>query len=577
MNDHRGAAYILFFQWLVIAPLKALNGWRRDLQNKLSRIAQNNADLQQALNKFLVANANLWKKVDSNRAVHEGQRCVLVEALIEPCGYVMTNLVIARPIMSAYGLPAAGLLNKPNPAIESVFRSYGISNFYYLSDQKRGVFHAIRNAWKAVQLLGEIKNVDDFLHLKFNNISVGKIVYDTYLRATGFGTLSSVSWRAFERLVRSIGHLEYAESLFRTGNFPVFVQAEKQFIPSALVCQAALKHNVVIYSRGGGPTTFTLRRYDHLNQYYTNSHRPSEELFEYVYKNYKQEAIRLGEEHICKRFSGEPAPYDIPDAALAFKKEDQKVSRGEFCRRLGWDPGRPVVGIMANNLIDGVFTDNWELFRDYLIWFRETIKFIRKVDHVNWFIKPHPTDVLYKIKTTIRGEYERLAKDCQHIRFFPENVAGSSVSDIADAILTVRGSAGVEYSCFGIPCVIAGEALYSGFGFAHEPRTQKEYFNVLENIGKLGRLSSDQIERAKVFVYIYGVLSRVKAGFIPHFSPFVDDSEKILWEKAAVLASTIDPRQDRLNKMIQIQVKQKYRHLLNYDWIGGGMHSDPCS
>ena len=88
MNDHRGAAYILFFQWLVIAPLKALNGWRRDLQNKLSRIAQNNADLQQALNKFLVANANLWKKVDSNRAVHEGQRCVLVEALIEPCGYV---------------------------------------------------------------------------------------------------------------------------------------------------------------------------------------------------------------------------------------------------------------------------------------------------------------------------------------------------------------------------------------------------------------------------------------------------------------------------------------------------------
>ncbi|MDO8675171.1 MAG: hypothetical protein Q7K71_03505 [Candidatus Omnitrophota bacterium] len=577
MNSCRKAAYVLLLQWLVIAPLKALNGWRRDLQNKLSQITQNNAGLQQALNKFLAANVNLWEKVDSNRAVHEGRQCVLVEALIEPSGYVMTNLVIARSIMSAYGLPAAGLLNKPNPTIESVFRSYGINNFYYLSNRKRGLFQAIRNVWKAVRLLDDVKNVDDFLNLKLDGISIGKIVYDNYLRSTGFGTLSSVSWRAFEGLAQSIGHLEYAESFFRTGNFPVFVQAEKQFIPSALVCQAALKHNVVIYSRGGGPTTFTLRRYDDLGQYYTDSYRPSVELFQYVYNNYKGEAIRVGEEHIRKRFSGEPAPYDIPDAALAFKKGDRRVSRQEFCHESGWDAKRPIVGIMANNLIDGVFTDNWELFRDYLVWFRETLKFIRTIDHVQWFIKPHPTDVLYKIRTTIRGEYERLAGDCKHIRFFPEDVAGSSVSDIVDVILTVRGSAGVEYSCFGIPCVIAGGAFYTGFGFTHEPKTQDEYFKILKNIEKLKRLSSEQIEKAKTFAYIYGVLSRVKAGFLPYFSPFADDSEKALWEKAAVLAATVNFHEDRLNAMIQVQVKQKYRHLLNYDWIGGGMHSDPCS
>lgn len=577
MNQNHKTAYILFFQWLVIMPLKVLNSWRKDLKENLSGISQNNAGTQQSLNKFLIANADLWKGIDPNKKFNTDQRWVLVEGLIEPSGYIVTNLVIARHIMSAYDLPAAGLLNKPNPRVESIFKSYGINDFYYLSDQKRGVFHAIRNVWKAVQLLGEVKNVDDFLQLKFNDISIGKIVYDTYLRATGFGTLSSVSWRVFEGLVQSIGHLEYAEGLFLTGIFPVFIQAERQFIPSALVCQVALKHKVVIYSRGGGPTTFTLRRYDNLDQYYTNSHRPSGELFEYVLNNYKQEAIRLGEEHIRKRFSGEPASYDIPDAALAFKKEDRNVSREEFCRELDWDAKRPIVGIMANNLIDGVFTDNWELFRDYLVWFRETLKFIRKIDHVHWFIKPHPTDVLYKIRTAIKGEYERLAKDCKHIRFFPEGVAGSSVADIADVILTVRGSAGVEYSCFGIPCVIAGEALYTGFGFTHEPKTQEEYFNVLRNIEKLKRLNSDQIEKAKIFVYIYGVLSRVKAEFLPYFSPFADDDEKMFWEKAAILASTVNPQEDRLNNMVQVQVKQKHRHLLNYDWIGGGTHSDPCS
>ena len=225
---------------------------------------------------------------------------------------------------------------------------------------------------------------------------------------------------------------------------------------------------------------------------------------------------------------------------------------------------------MANNLIDGVFTDDWALFRDYLVWFRETLKFIRTVDHVQWFVKPHPTDVLYNMKTTIRGEYERLAKDCPHIRLFPENIAGFSVSDIADTILTVRGTAGVEYSCFGIPCVIAGESFYTRFGFTHEPKTQDEYFKILKNIEKLKRLSADQIEKAKAFAYIYGVLLKVKAGFIPHFSPFFEDNGKGFWEKAAVLVSTVDPQQDRLNQMIQIQVRHKYSHALNYDWIGGG-------
>ena len=577
MNDPCGAAYVLFLQWLFIAPLRKLNSWRKGLWEGALKIFQDKTVSQKALGGFLKANTGLWRNIDLGMSLKKEDSYILVEGLLEAPSYIMTNLLIARYVMGAYGLPAAGLLNRPDAKVETIFRSYGISKFYYLSDRKQGWVRNIKNAWKVVQLLKGIRNMDDFLKLNFNGISVGKIVYDNYLRSTGFGTLAGVDWRVFEGLTDCVGHIEHLEEFFETKRFPVLIQAEKQFIPYALVCQSALKNGTVIYSRGGGPTTFTLRRYDDLGQYYFNPHRPSNELFEHILKNCRQQGVRGGEEHIHKRFSGEPAPYDIPDAALAFKKDDRKISRQGFCDQLGWDPSRPIVGIMANNLIDGVFTDNWELFRDYLTWFRETLKTIRNIDGVNWFVRPHPTDKLYNIKTTIKGEYEWLAGDCKHIRYFPEHVAGSSISDIVDVILTVRGSAGVEYSCYGIPCVIAGEALYTGFGFTHEPRTQEQYFDVLRNIRALKRLDKDQIERAKIFVYIYGVLSRVKAEFIPHFSPFGDDDEKDLLEKAAALAASVDPKEDRLNKMIQIQVERKYRHLLNYDWIGGGTHSDPCS
>ncbi len=570
MRDHQISRYIVFCQWLVIAPLKAINSWRRDVKEGFSATFQKRADLQRAMEGFLSVNAKHWQKIDADKDFSKTRQWVLVEAIIEPLAYIMTNIVIARPLMETYGLPGAGLLNKPNRKIENLFKSYGINTFYYLSDRKQGVFQSIKNAWKAVQLLGEVKNVDDFLNLKLNEISLGKVVYDNYLRSSGFGTLERVNCRAFEGLVTSIGYLEYLENIFQAGNFPVLVQAERQFIPSGLVCQTALKHKTVIFSRGGGPTTFTLCRFDALDQYYNNTHRSTQELFDYIYNNYRKEAVRGGGEHINRRFSGEPAHYDIPDAALAFKKGDERLTREEFCRRLSWDPQKPIVGIMANNLIDGVFTDNWELFRDYLTWFRETAKAIRNIDHVQWFIKPHPTDVLYKIRTSIKSEYERLAGDCPHIRFFPEGVSGSSIGDFADAILTVRGSAGIEYSCLGIPCVIAGESLYSGLGFTHEPKTQEEYFKILRNIDKLKRLTPEQVERAKTFAYIYGVLSRVKAEYLPHSSPFGDDDEKLIWENAAEILAAIKPQDDRLGAMAKIQIQRKHRHLINYDWVGGG-------
>ena len=253
--------YAVFAQWLLfIFPL-------RKLKACLSRASQHDSAAKGSLDKFLSANTSLWKEVDADRSLNTKERYVLVEGLIETSGYVMTNLVIARHIMNIYGLGGAGLLNQPNSKFGSICKSYGIDRFHYLSEREQGWFQGIKDAWKALQLLGDVKNADDLLKVTFNEITIGKIVYDNYLRSTGYGTLSGISWRVFEGLVRSINHLEYLEGLFRTGMFPVLILAEKQFIPSGLVCQAALKHNVVIYSRGGGPTAFTVRRYDHLDQY----------------------------------------------------------------------------------------------------------------------------------------------------------------------------------------------------------------------------------------------------------------------------------------------------------------------
>ena len=580
-----GASFI-FLKWLfnfVVVQIKTSVRWllrrlfglairaRNRLLNRSEKSSTQTEDaessVENAFQAFLRANASLWDKFGGRESLENGQQRVLIEGLCPMPGYVLVQLISGKYIADAYGMGGVGLLLRPNKKLEQLYKSYGIKKFFYLSDRKNGVFDRIRYALRAARLLRKVHDIDSFIDLKIAQLSVGKIVYDTYLRYSGKGTAEKICSFIFDLLIDVLAYYDYLEELFGSGNFPVVVQAETQFIPASVVCQVALKHGAELYSRGGGPRCFTIRRYADIGEIYTSVERHCPELTEYIRSNYRQTAVKSGGEFISNRFKGCSPAHDIPDAAYVFKRDEYIVSREELCSRFGWDVERPIVCVMSNVMIDGVFTDNWSLFRDNLTWFRRTLQTIVKIEHVNWVVKKHPSDKWHNVKTTAKVEYERWAKDCPYVQLLPDDVGPSSLKDIVHAVLTAHGNAGSEYSCFGIPCVLAGESSYSGLGFTHEPQTPEEYFSILENIHKLKLLDNSQIEKAKIYTYIHCVLSRVESNLIPNFGISKHFDEEKLWIDADNLIRSCDPREDRLYKTIQIQVAQKYRHLLNYDWV----------
>jgi hypothetical protein len=79
----------------------------------------------------------------------------------------------------------------------------------------------------------------------------------------------------------------------------------------------------------------------------------------------------------------------------------------------------------------------------------------------------------------------------------PKDLSPASVIDVASAIVTAQGTVGIEYSCMGIPVVLAGKPFYAEFGFTIEPDSIEEYRTTLRDIKKLTRLSEDQKTIAK--------------------------------------------------------------------------------
>ena len=76
------------------------------------------------------------------------------------------------------------------------------------------------------------------------------------------------------------------------------------------------------------------------------------------------------------------------------------------------------------------------------------------------------------------------------------------VLSLADAVITVQGTIGLEAAALGKKVLTAGEAFYANRGFTIDSRTINQYLNNLSILNKISGLSESQVEDALLtFMY----------------------------------------------------------------------------
>ncbi len=557
----------VYLIWMGIFLARKLRSSLYRNKGKSCQNADTAPEIETALEEFIAENHKMWERYQPEASHNHTDQYILIESICSHPGYAITNLVIGKHLMNISGLKGVGLLLERNAKLEKLFNSYGITEIYYLSDKNDGIFYTFRAAVRAFAMLTGVNDGDDLLKMKIDGIDIGRIVYDDYLRRSGIGTVEKITTEIFEGLVRAILEYQYISALYERNNIKSAVYSEIQFIPWAVIFQCALKRGIKVYTRGGGPTKFTIRRYENLEQRYMDRQRYGQKLYDYVYENFKDKAIEEGRNFIISRFEGNSGANDIRDARQAFHGNKIRLTRKELCEKFGWDPSKRIAVIMANVLTDGVFTNRWRLFRDNLQWLRNTLQAARNITNVNWLVKSHPSDKRYEVKTTTLDEYKKYLNGCPHTAYLPENILSYCLPEVVDVVVTAHGTAGIEYPIFGKQCIVGGEAFYSGLGFTYEPKTKEEYFELLKNIHLLNTIEKSQSERACIFAYIYLILSRVETCLTGDFGVTDAYDEVALWKSAAKRVKTANPFEDRVYKMLKIQVENNFRHMLNYDLV----------
>lgn len=150
------------------------------------------------------------------------------------------------------------------------------------------------------------------------------------------------------------------------------------------------------------------------------------------------------------------------------------------------------------------------LYSDFYTWLYETLLLLSKktLEH-NFYIKPHPSEYLYKCDITVKSVVDEInTKYGAKFIYLDKKIDNKVVFEYADACLTCTGTIGVEAPCFGVPVFTTSNFLETTKTTINS-LTIDEYKKNLENIENIQRLSDDIVKRARLYFIFFDKYSMI--------------------------------------------------------------------
>jgi hypothetical protein len=413
----------------------------------------------------------------------------------------------------------------------------------------------------------QLQTPSQILDFRADGILFGDIIYDVTL-AKGYATVSQVDDRVLQVLEDFYRQRAVIKIIIKKYDLKSSIFAHTIGIQGATFSRYLLQSGVQVLARVGA-YQFVIKKYLSTEDVWFYPARPEEKYFNMMLRDDDdKEIIKAVDNYITGRFF---SAVKHPAVDLAYSEEKiTYVDRESFSDKYHIDPQLPCVFVMMHAFNDYPHSHFKKrlMFQDYFHWFETTVKLAQEIKSVNWIFKAHPADKYYKTKDLDLDPYFQTISE-PNIVFLnsSSNFNARSLKYIAHAIITCLGTAGMEFATQGIPCVLAGESPYSGFGFTAEPANITEYTEGLRNIAGIKPLSKEQVRIAKLVTYFY-FCAIMGSHF--HFCPYFDDNQLFSWgdrEEFLLWQNVADQFLDQPHMhLLEQQVSNLARFVRNTSW-----------
>lgn len=390
--------------------------------------------------------------------------------------------------------------SKEDTQYEELSQSFGYSTTYI---QKNVTFAQKAMAYIFALLFCKIRNSgENILKINYRGTHIGDLIYDYLIRASldRKYTINKIETREqFQILVEGFLYAIYFDNYFRSNKPSYFIAGDIIYLKGIIV-RTAMKHGAKIIEFCTGKYVYEIESTKY-NSYEPNYHLCCVERMERYRQTLFTSNWELEVENKLRNIFLGIGDWNTKEA-YGNKKS---VSKEEILGDLKIGNKKKNIVIMAHCFSDSPHCSGKYIYKDYYEWLVETLKIVKELDNVNWIVKPHPCRKYYGEN----GIVENLFKEYKSssLYWMPDEYSANMIPIFADAIITVSGTGGLEFSCCGVPCINLGNPFYSYYGISINVNSVAEYKKILRNLHRIRCLSEEKIKKAKEILYLYSKIS----------------------------------------------------------------------
>jgi hypothetical protein len=370
-----------------------------------------------------------------------------------------------------------------------VYKSFGTNYFLYPRCNKK-IKEKQKIIYKNFKL--SIKNLYDLERFKINNILVGDLLYDTYLKKN-------------YDLEPTIDLNSYKFEIFAKEFFTLFLIWQEYFISKKIkaVIASHAVYSLAIPLRLAVKNkidAFVLSpEYLHrvTDKFLTqmNETKHIKKIFNKIDIKKRKKGLQLAKMSLNNRMMGK---YSADYSYVT------KSPFGKIYKKKELSNAKIKLLIATHDFVDAPHIMGYSFFTDFYQWIKYLCEISKKTNYT-WYVKTHPNFggewsryVKYERKVV-----EHLLKNYKNIVLLPRNITHNQIANEGiTAVLTVNGTVGLDYPLLNIPVINSSlNNPHINYKFNIHPKSKLELTRIILNVEN--EIKKMQINKKEIYEYYF--------------------------------------------------------------------------
>jgi len=342
----------------------------------------------------------------------------------------------------------------------------------------------------------KIKKKHNLLSLKYKNILIGDLIYDTYLRFRNYPTIDLKDEFLNYLIIKSYEINNDVNRLIKKYNPKIYFTGYTTYMHHGLPTRFFLSRNIKVYSG---------KNYVQLNQKLTKSyfsHHPNHKNFMSSFEklNDKKKIIQFSKKNIAIKYNSNNK--NIPNyLKLNPYKPNQKLEK-IFLNKL-----KNIQGVLfLQSFQDAPHSWGKMIFPDFYTWCIFTLNLIKK-HKLPIAVKPHPNQKFFIESMKMPNLITRLKKRYKDLVWLDERLNNKFIFKFIKYGISASGSILFELALFNKIAISCGDHPGRYFNFTIEAKNQSDYKKLLTKPIKQLKKKTD-LQSLYIFNYMYYIHSR---------------------------------------------------------------------